>query len=95
MLKRYLCAAAVAVLALNLAGCNGIARVIAGEPGGDNTATVLGNLQGCERHYLGTVSLGVGGGFAGSVRIDCLPSNQAKAADKAAATAPATTPAGP
>src|SRR3712207_7117952 len=30
---------------------------------GDNTATVLGNLQGCERHYLGTVSLGVGGGL--------------------------------
>lgn len=39
---------------------------------------VLTNLQGCERHYLGTVNAGpLNAGFNGSVQIDCPTSKGA------------------
>jgi hypothetical protein len=40
------------------------------------TSHVLDNLQGCTRHYDGTVSAGMTGGqFAGTVKVDCTPAN--------------------
>lgn len=51
----------IAALATALVGCSTITQ-----------EQVLKNLQGCERHYLGTVSGGItGSGFSGAVRIDC------------------------
>lgn len=53
--------------AFGLAGCASADR-----------QAVLHNLEGCERHYLGTVSGGVvGAGFSGSVRIDCAKGDAA------------------
>lgn len=35
---------------------------------------LLTNLQGCERHYDGVISAGIGNtGFSGSVKVDCPP----------------------
>lgn len=62
--------AAVAVLALG--GCAG-----AGGAG----QQVLQNLQGCERHYEGVVSAGLGAGFSGTVKIDCPAAGAAAAAE--------------
>lgn len=39
-------------------------------------ATVLTDLQGCERHYDGVLAGGVAGGsFSGKAKIDCLPAS--------------------
>lgn len=55
--------------ALALSGCNTVTQ-----------QQVLTNLQGCERHYDGTVSGGMTGGqFSGTVKIDC-PHTSAAAA---------------
>lgn len=55
-------ASVLAVSALCLVGLTGCGTV------GNQ---VLENLQGCERHYDGVVSAGLGAGFSGSVKIDC------------------------
>lgn len=58
-------------VALALGGCanNGLSEV----GGGDNTASVLGNLQGCYRRYTGSISAGLGAGASGSFTIICDP----------------------
>jgi hypothetical protein len=60
-MKTLLVAGGACALALALSGCS-----TAGQQ------QVLTNLQGCERHYDGTISAGMTGGqFAGTVKIDC------------------------
>lgn len=54
------------LLALSLTGC-------AAMSGSNVGAAVLKNLEGCERHYDGTISAGMGAAFSGSVKIDCAP----------------------
>jgi hypothetical protein len=50
---------------------------------------ILTNLQGCERHYKGTISGGMtGGAFAGDVQVDCAPTGKPPAASVAAVVAP-------
>jgi hypothetical protein len=57
---------AYAMVAVALAACGGCSTA--------NTQAILNNLQGCERHYNGTVAGGMTGGqFTGSVKIDCVP----------------------
>lgn len=35
---------------------------------------LLTNLQGCERHYDGVISAGIGNtGFSGQIKVDCAP----------------------
>jgi hypothetical protein len=57
----------IALVCLILAGCSGCASM----PGAG--AAVLKNLEGCERHYSGVVTAGLGAGFSGSVEIRCAP----------------------
>lgn len=67
----------VAALAVSLGGCAGLLggteglKAVGGS--GDNTASVLGNLQGCYRRYTGSISAGLGAGAAGSFTIVCDP----------------------
>lgn len=53
---------ALGAVAVALSGCTTI-----------RSDQVLQNLEGCSRHYNGAVSVGVGGGFTGTVQIDCEP----------------------
>jgi hypothetical protein len=66
---------AATVAAIALAGCVPL-RALNGTS--DVGASILGNLQGCDRHYSGSLGVGV----AGSFEIDC----------KAQATPPPATP---
>ncbi|QCW21962.1 hypothetical protein JessAGP_032c [Caulobacter phage Jess A] len=41
---------------------------------------LLTNLQGCERHYNGVISAGIGNnGFSGQIKVDCAPAPQTAA----------------
>jgi hypothetical protein len=66
--------AALAACALTLGGCgtSGLASVGGGD-GTNNTASVLGNLQGCYRRYTGSIAAGFGAGASGSFNIVCDP----------------------
>lgn len=56
---------ALAAVSLALGGCTGITNLLqTGQPG---AASVLGNLQQCDRHYEGAL----GAGMTGSFRIEC------------------------
>lgn len=70
LMKRIYLVAALAVACLGLAGCNGLAAIAGPPRGAGQTATVLGNLQGCIRDYKGTIG---GLSFTGSVEIHCEP----------------------
>lgn len=60
---------ALALCASAISGCAGI-----------DTKPLLLNLQGCERHYDGVVSAGLGNtGFTGKIRVDCTPAPQTAA----------------
>lgn len=63
--------AILAVAGLALTGCAGSTAAFTGT--GDNTASVLGNLQGCHRIYRGSISAGLGAGASGSFEIECEP----------------------
>lgn len=62
------------LLAAGLGGCGSL---------GTLGPQVLDNLQGCERHYNGAVSAGLGAGFTGTVQIDC-PATPVKAEETTA-----------
>lgn len=59
-----------AVLLLALSGCSTVG------------SQVLSNLQGCERHYDGVVSAGLGAGFSGSVKIDCAATTKPESTEE-------------
>ncbi len=63
--------ALIAFACLPLTACAGGSSVFTGT--GDNTASVLGNLQGCHRIYRGSISAGLGAGASGSFEIECEP----------------------
>lgn len=63
---------AVAAMAILLSSCAGFTPLGPQGPG-DNTPSILGNLQGCYRQYQGSISAGLGAGASGSFNIICDP----------------------